>query len=128
MRRLVILLALLILVLNTIPIAVAQTDENAPTEHNYIVVIDNSGSTTGDHSLGSATDPQGLRFDAARAVYKTILKLGGSGQFGAIVFSGPENCELIIPRQMNGNQAFLDENIGNKLTFDAALRWIMRCA
>ena len=47
--------------------------ENSAPSHNYILIIDNSRSTTGRHSLGGATDPRGLRFDAARLVYQNVI-------------------------------------------------------
>ena len=50
--------------------AAAKGEGVAP--HNYILIIDNSRSTTGRHSLGGATDPKGLRFDAARLVYQNV--------------------------------------------------------
>ena len=86
--------------------------------HNYILIIDNSRSTTGRHSLGGATDPKGLRFDAAKLVYENVLSSaenGVRGQIGVIVFCGPENCVSYGPMPIDGDPAALDEAIGKNL-------------
>ncbi len=84
--------------------------------HNYILVIDNSRSTTGRHSLGDATDPRGLRFDAAQLVYQNVVssgEMGSRGQLGVIVFCGPKNCVSYGPLDI-GDPA-LDDEIGKYL-------------
>lgn len=84
--------------------------------HNYILVIDNSRSTTGRHSLGDATDPKGLRFDAAQLVYQNVVssgEMGSRGQLGVIVFCGPKNCVSYGPLDI-GDPA-LDDKIGKYL-------------
>ena len=84
--------------------------------HNYILVIDNSRSTTGRHSLGDATDPKGLRFDAAQLVYQNVVssgEMGSRGQLGVIVFCGPKNCVSYGPLDI-GDPA-LDDEIGKYL-------------
>lgn len=84
--------------------------------HNYILVIDNSRSTTGRHSLGDATDPRGLRFDAAQLVYQNVVssgEMGSRGQLGVIVFCGPKNCVSYGPLDI-GDPA-LDDKIGKYL-------------
>lgn len=88
----------------------------AAEPHNTILVIDNSRSTTGRHSLGEATDPKGLRFDAARLVYQNVASsaaTGGKGKIGVIVFCGPDNCVSYGPLEID--DAALDEAIGSKL-------------
>ena len=95
--------------------AEAQGEEAAPV-HNYILIIDNSRSTTGRHSLGSATDPKGLRFDAAKLVYQNVLSsaaTGSRGKIGVIVFCGTKNCVTYGP--LNIDDENLDAEIGNYL-------------
>lgn len=87
--------------------------EEAAPAHNYILVIDNSRSTTGRHSLGEATDPRGLRFDAARLVYQNVLSSGRSGKIGVIVFCGPKNCVTYGPLDIQSPD--LDAVIGDNL-------------
>ena len=87
--------------------------EEAAPAHNYILVIDNSRSTTGRHSLGEATDPRGLRFDAARLVYQNVLSSGRSGQIGVIVFCGSKNCVTYGPLDIQSPD--LDAVIGDNL-------------
>ena len=87
-RLIPVLLAALLLI-SALP--AAGLAEEAMAQHNYILVIDNSRSTTGRHSLGEATDPKGLRFDAARLVYQNVLSSGKDGQLDVIVFCGPKN-------------------------------------
>ena len=71
----------------------AEPEQDAAVKpHNYILIIDNSRSTTGRHSLGDATDPKGLRFDAAQLVYQNVVSsaaTGSRGKLGVIVFGGP---------------------------------------
>lgn len=84
--------------------------------HNYILVIDNSRSTTGRHSLGDATDPKGLRFDAAQLVYQNVVssgEMGSRGQLGVIVFCGPKNCVSYGPLDIG--DPVLDDEIGKYL-------------
>ena len=84
--------------------------------HNYILVIDNSRSTTGRHSLGDATDPKGLRFDAAQLVYQNVVssgEMGSRGQLGVIVFCGPKNCVSYGPLDIA--DPALDDKIGKYL-------------
>ena len=84
--------------------------------HNYILVIDNSRSTTGKHSLGGATDPRGLRFDAAQLVYQNVVssgEMGSRGQLGVIVFCGPKNCVSYGPLDIA--DPALDDKIGKYL-------------
>lgn len=91
--------------------------EEAAPEHNYILVIDNSRSTTGRHSLGQATDPRGLRFDAARLVYQNVVSSGRGGQIGVIVFCGPKNCVTYGPMDIQSPE--LDAVIGDNLNAEA---------
>ena len=96
-----------------------EAAQDAP-QHNYILVIDNSRSTTGRHSLGGATDPTGMRFDAAKLVYRNVLSYaeqGGDGKLGVIVFCGPKNCVRYGP--LNIHDETLDEVIGSKLNAEA---------
>ena len=91
-------------------------DWNIVTAHNYILIIDNSRSTTGRHSLGAATDPKGLRFDAARLVYNNVVSAaatGARGKIGVIVFCGTENCVSYGPLDIDDPQ--LEEQIGSLL-------------
>ena len=84
--------------------------------HNYILVIDNSRSTTGKHSLGGATDPRGLRFDAAQLVYQNVVssgEMGSRGKLGVIVFCGPKNCVSYGPLDID--DPALDDKIGKYL-------------
>lgn len=86
--------------------------------HNYILIIDNSRSTTGRHSLGSATDPNGLRFDAAKLVYENVLstaETGSQGKIGVIVFCGSENCVTYGPMDIDADPEALDAAIGDNL-------------
>ena len=120
MRRLYLILTSLFLILSMLCLG-GWAEEAAPRDpmtHNYILVIDNSRSTTGRHSLGSATDPSGLRFDAARLVYQNVLSTaasGGKGQLGVIVFCGPENCVSYGPLDITSDVGLLDAVIGSKL-------------
>ena len=110
-----ILIALLALAMAWTGLAEAA-DEAAVKPHNYILVIDNSRSTTGRHSLGGATDPKGLRFDAAQLVYQNVVssaERGSRGKLGVIVFSGPKNCVSYGPLDI-GDPA-LDDRIGRYL-------------
>ena len=79
--------------------------------HNTILIIDNSRSTTGRHSLGDATDPKGLRFDAAKLVYQNVISsaaTGSRGKLGVIVFCGPKNCVTYGPLDID-DEALDDE-------------------
>ncbi len=94
-----------------------ETDAaNAVRPHNYILIIDNSRSTSGRHSLGGATDPRGLRFDAAQLVYQNVVSSavsGSKGKLGVIVFCGPKNCVSYGPVDID-DEAMYDE-IGSHL-------------
>ena len=86
--------------------------------HNYILIIDNSRSTTGRHSLGGATDPSGLRFDAAKLVYENVVSsetAENRGKIGVIVFCGPENCVSYGPLDIGSDKGLLKQEIGNQL-------------
>lgn len=103
---------------------VAETAEpdaaTAVKPHNYILIIDNSRSTTGRHSLGDATDSRGLRFDAAKLVYQNVISAaatGGRGKLGVIVFCGPKNCVSYGP--MDIDDEALDDEIGKYLNAEA---------
>ena len=88
--------------------------------HNYILIIDNSRSTTGRHSLGDATDSRGLRFDAAKLVYQNVISsaaTGSRGKLGVIVFCGPKNCVSYGP--MDIDDEALDDEIGKYLNAEA---------
>ena len=94
--------------------AAAKGEGVAP--HNYILIIDNSRSTTGRHSLGGATDPKGLRFDAARLVYQNVASsaaAGAKGKIGVIVFCGTDNCVSYGPLPIDDPN--LDAQIGDYL-------------
>lgn len=96
----------------------AEASPEAPTvkPHNYILIIDNSKSTSGRHSLGGATDPKGLRFDAAQLVYQNVVSaadLGSRGKLGVIVFCGPKNCVSYGPLDID--DPALDDRIGKYL-------------
>lgn len=105
--------AVLALLLALLTACQAGYCEEVAPEHNYILVIDNSRSTTGRHSLGAATDPKGLRFDAARLVYQNVLSSGRGGQIGVIVFCGPKNCVTYGPMDLRSPE--LDAAIGDNL-------------
>jgi len=93
-----------------------EPDGAAVKPHNYILLIDNSRSTTGAHSLGGATDPRGLRFDAAQLVYQNVVSsadMGSRGKLGVIVFCGPKNCVSYGPLEID--DPALDERIGKYL-------------
>ena len=116
-----ILVALLALALQWAGLAeTADPDAAAVKPHNYILIIDNSLSTTGRHQLGGATDPKGLRFDAAQLVYQNVVSsadLGSRGELVVIVFCGPKNCVTYGPLDI-GDKA-LDEKIGKYLNAKA---------
>lgn len=106
---------------------VAETAEpdaaSAVKPHNYILIIDNSRSTTGRHSLGDATDSRGLRFDAAKLVYQNVISsaaTGSRGKLGVIVFCGPKNCVSYGP--MDIDDEALDDEIGKYLNAEANAR------
>ena len=116
-RGAVALLAML-LALSVLWSAGAEAPSEPPqgAVHNYIMLIDNSRSTTGSHSLGEATDPKGLRFDAARLVYQNVVSsaaTGARGQLGVVVFCGTKNCVSYGPMAID--DAAMDEVIGSKL-------------
>ena len=113
--RLIPALLAALLLISALP--AAGLAEEAMAQHNYILVIDNSRSTTGRHSLGEATDPKGLRFDAARLVYQNVLSSGKDGQLGVIVFCGPKNCVSYGP--MDVHDPNLDAEIGDNLNAEA---------
>ena len=116
MRRL--LRAALAVMLIAAVFACAAQAADSPV-HNTILIIDNSRSTTGRHSLGGATDPGGLRFDAARLVYDNVLKsaeTGHKGKIAVIVFCGSENCTSYGPMDIDADPAALDAAIGSGLT------------
>ena len=96
---------------------VAEDDgANAVRPHNYILIIDNSLSTSGKHSLGGATDPLGLRFDAAQLVYQNVVSAaatGSKGKLGVIVFCGPRNCVSYGPVDIDDEA--MDDKIGKYL-------------
>ena len=97
---------------------VCHAEENVRQDHNTILIIDNSLSTTGSHSLGSATDPNGLRFDAARLVYDNVLssaQAGTQGEIGVLIFCGPENCMVYGPMNIDADPAALNEAVGQYL-------------
>ena len=124
MRRtiLVVVSALLILAMLCLTGSAEKKVSRDPATHNYILVIDNSKSTTGPHSLGSATDPKDLRFDAAKLVYENVLSAaatGAKGQIGVIVFCGPQNCVSYGPMDIQSDVELLDLVIGNKLNEQA---------
>lgn len=104
----------------TPPAEAAADDAGAVTPHNYILLIDNSRSTTGRHSLGTATDPKGLRFDAARLVYQNVVSAaaaGAQGQLGVVVFCGTKNCVAYGPLDIS--DPALDDRVGSKLNVAA---------
>ncbi|MBR0367623.1 MAG: VWA domain-containing protein [Clostridia bacterium] len=116
MRRL--LRAALAVMLIAAVFACAAQAADSPV-HNTVLIIDNSRSTTGRHSLGGATDPGGLRFDAARLVYDNVLKsaeTGHKGKIAVIVFCGSENCVSYGPMDIDADPAALDAAIGSGLT------------
>ena len=117
MKRLIAALMAMLLILT-----MAAGHAAAPEElfHNYILLIDNSKSTTGRHSLGGATDPKGLRFDAARLVFENVVTsaaTGSRGQIGLIVFCGPDNCVTYGPVDVNSPN--LEEAIGQYINESA---------
>lgn len=95
----------------------AEPEQDAAVKpHNYILIIDNSRSTTGRHSLGDATDPKGLRFDAAQLVYQNVVSsaaTGSRGKLGVIVFCGPKNCVSYGPLDIDDEA--LDDAVGKYL-------------
>lgn len=117
LRAIAAMLALLLLA--ALQAGLCESAEAAPP-HNYILVIDNSRSTTGRHSLGEATDPEGLRFDAARLVYQNVLSSGRGGQMGVIVFCGTKNCVTYGPVDIQSPE--MDSVIGGNLSEDANRR------
>ena len=117
MKRIFILLSAVLFSVFYISVLCYAEEETSPspTSHNYILVIDNSKSTTGKHSLGEATDPEGLRFDAARLVYENVLNSGAMGihgQIGVIVFCGPDHCASYGPFDIQSDPAVLEQRIG----------------
>ena len=113
-------LALLLALLLALAIGGGALAEEAPAAevaaHNYILLIDNSRSTTGRHSLGGATDPKGLRFDAAKLVYQNVVTsaaTGAKGQLGVIVFCGTKNCVVYGPLDISDTALYTQ--IGSKL-------------
>ena len=111
-----ILIALLALSAWTGLAEAAEPEGAAVKPHNYILLIDNSRSTTGAHSLGGATDPRGMRFDAAQLVYQNVVSsadMGSRGKLGVIVFCGPKNCVSYGPLEID--DPALDERIGKYL-------------
>ena len=116
MRRL--FCAIFVLVLLTSNLCLCAAEEAERPVHNYMLIIDNSRSTTGQHSLGAATDPKGLRFDAARLVYENVLssaEAGGKGKIGVIVFCGTDNCVCYGPMDIDADPDDLDAVIGSQL-------------
>ena len=114
------LIALLALATAWAGMAEASPEAPAVKPHNYILIIDNSRSTTGRHSLGGATDPKGLRFDAAQLVYQNVVSaadLGSRGKLGVIVFCGPKNCVSYGPLDID--DPALDDRIGRYLNAEA---------
>ena len=117
MRRLTCILLVLVLLC-----ALSASCFAAETEgliHNYILIIDNSLSTTNAHSLGEATDPRGMRFDAARLVYENVLssaKAGNRGKICVIVFCGPEHCAAYGPMEITEDAQALHQAIGQYLS------------
>ncbi len=110
------LIALLALAAAWAGLAEAAPEVPAVKPHNYILIIDNSKSTSGRHSLGGATDPKGLRFDAAQLVYQNVVSaadLGSRGKLGVIVFCGPKNCVSYGPLDID--DPALDDRIGKYL-------------
>ena len=110
------LIALLALAAAWAGLAEAAPEAPAVKPHNYILIIDNSKSTSGRHSLGGATDPKGLRFDAAQLVYQNVVSaadLGSRGKLGVIVFCGPKNCISYGPLDID--DPALDDRIGKYL-------------
>ena len=110
------LIALLALSAAWAGLAEASPEVSAVKPHNYILIIDNSLSTSGRHSLGGATDPRGLRFDAAQLVYQNVVsaaELGSRGKLGVIVFCGPKNCVTYGPLDIDDKA--LDDRIGRYL-------------
>ncbi len=110
------LIALLALAAAWAGLAEAAPEAPAVKPHNYILIIDNSKSTSGRHSLGGATDPKGLRFDAAQLVYQNVVSaadLGSRGKLGVIVFCGPKNCVSYGPLDID--DPALDDRIGKYL-------------
>lgn len=96
--------------------AAGSEREAGVAPRNTILVIDNSRSTTGAHSLGGATDPKGMRFEAAKLVYQNVATsaaTGSKGKLGVIVFCGTENCVSYGPLDID--DPALDEAIGSKL-------------
>lgn len=114
------LIALLALATARAGMAEASPEAPAVKPHNYILIIDNSRSTSGRHSLGGATDPKGLRFDAAQLVYQNVVSaadLGSRGKLGVIVFCGPKNCVTYGPLDID--DPALDDRIGRYLNAGA---------
>ena len=116
MRKILGIALALIVLLTLIGVGYAAGVEKP--DHNYIVIIDNSRSTTGRHSLGGATDPSGLRFDAAKLVYENVIytaSAGNRGKIGVIVFCGPENCVSYGPMDIGSEPEALNDAIGSNL-------------
>ncbi|MBR2528094.1 MAG: VWA domain-containing protein [Blautia sp.] len=117
MRRLIRILIFLFLL--SVPVDYCFAEDIDRVTGNYILVIDNSLSTSGAHSLGSATDPEGLRFDAARLVYENVrssARSDTSGKIAVIVFCGPENCVVYGPMDIASEPEALHDAIGQYLT------------
>jgi len=117
MRRSTCVLLAVILLFTVSPSCFAENPDELV--HNYILIIDNSLSTTGTHSLGEATDPEGLRFDAARLVYENVLssaRAGTRGKICVITFCGPDNCETYGPMDIGADKEALDQAIGTYLS------------
>ena len=116
MHRFLCLLVTLFMLITGINTCLAESKDEGV--HNYILIIDNSRSTTGRHSLGGATDAKGLRFDAAKLVYENVVSsaaTGSQGEIGVIVFCGTENCVSYGPLEINSDPALLSQEIGNQL-------------
>ena len=116
MRRLLCAVIALMMLISAFAFAEETTDQ---ATHNYILIIDNSRSTTGRHSLGGATDPKGLRFDAARLLYDNVVssaEAGLTGKLGVIVFCGPENCVRYGPMDINADPEALAQTVGSGLS------------
>lgn len=69
---------------------------------NYILVIDNSLSTSQDTKIGPATDVDGLRFSAANALFGNADE---TSRIGVVVFCGADNCYSYGPVEHGSSAA-----------------------
>ena len=110
-RRLIALLMAAALLLTTAlatDILEWNSEGSGTAPRNYIIIIDNSLSTSRRTiATGEPTDPTGLRFSAASALYdKMDLQ---NTNVGLIVFGEPDKCKVYGPVARNAEDA--DEQI-----------------